>query len=233
MLTLAALKWASAAAAGLAGLAAVGLQGHLRPEPGDPSMRPVTLNDGSRLRVAVREVTRREWQACVRAGACDAIAGPELPSGRDVPMTGVNHVDAEAYIAWRNAAEGARYRLPSAAEWNAIAAALPRKPYKKLFDDPRLAWAADYGSMKKVSAVVRPSGSFGTLANGISDLDGNVWEWTSSCAPNADPERCPAYMAEGQHEAVLPLFVRNPASGGCAAGVPPANVGFRLVSGGA
>jgi hypothetical protein len=28
---------------------------------------------------------------------------------------------------------------------------------------------------------------------------------------------------------VLSIFVRDPASGGCSAGVPPANIGFRLV----
>jgi formylglycine-generating enzyme required for sulfatase activity len=229
MLALAVTKWISAAAAGLIGLAAIGLSGH-EGSIGDPAMRAVAMSDGSALNVAVQEVTRRDWQACVRASACDAIPGEDLLDGRDVPMTGVNHLDAEAYIAWRNAAERKNFRLPTAEEWNTVAAALPRKPYKKLFDDPRLAWAADYGSMKKVSAVLQPSGSFGTLANGIADLGGNVWEWTSSCAPNADPARCPAYIAEGQHEAVMSLFVRDPIAGGCAAGVPPANVGFRLVS---
>ena len=41
--------------------------------------------------------------------------------------------------------------------------------------------------------------------------------------------RCPAYRVEGLHQSVLSVFVRDPASGGCAAGAPPANVSFRLV----
>ena len=125
----------------------------------------------------------------------------------------------------------AQYRLPTDSEWKNFASALPQKPYKKLFTDPRMAWAADYGSMEKVSGVVKASGTFGTVPNGFSDLSGNVWEWTSTCArTGAEPDRCPAYLVEGLHESALSVFIRDPASGGCAVGAPPANVGFRLVS---
>lgn len=94
-----------------------------------------------------------------------------------------------------------------------------------------MAWAADYGSMPAISGVIRPSGGFGALPNGISDLTGNVWEWTATCAKDGfDPSRCPAYKVEGQHETALSIFVRDPFSGGCAAGTPPNHVGFRLVS---
>jgi formylglycine-generating enzyme required for sulfatase activity len=86
--------------------------------------------------------------------------------------------------------------------------------------------------MEKVSGVLRPSGAFGALPNGISDLGGNVWEWTASCASkDIDPARCPAFIVEGLHETALSVFVREPATVGCAAGAPPAHVGFRLVSG--
>jgi len=34
---------------------------------------------------------------------------------------------------------------------------------------------------------------------------------------------------EGAHRAYMTDFIRDPRSGGCAAGVPPANLGFRLV----
>ncbi len=232
MLSVMAMNGAGAAMVGLASLAIASLFLVTEPAPPPPEFRPVLLAGGSALRVAPREVTRREWQACVSEGACEAMGQPPRPGEADMPMTGVNHLDAEAYVAWISARDGRSYRLPTAAEWNEIAADLPRKPYRKLFTDPRLAWAADYGSMEKVSAVLKPSGSFGALQNGIADLGGNVWEWTSTCAmEGAAPDRCPAYRVEGLHETVMSIFVRNPANGGCAVGAPPANIGFRLVSG--
>jgi formylglycine-generating enzyme required for sulfatase activity len=219
------------AAAMLASLAVAPFLGLRQPVPPGITLREVAMPGGSTLLVMAREVTRRDWQACVAAGACEKLTDTIPEAAPDMPMTGVNHFDAEAYIAWRNAQGERRYRLPSAEEWRAMAGDLPQKTYRKLFDDPRLAWAAEYGAMEKVSAVVQPSGTFGTLPNGISDLAGNVWEWTASCASEAiAPDRCPAFRVEGAHEAALSVFVRDPASGGCAAGAPPANVGFRLVA---
>lgn len=221
----------TAVAAGLSGLAVAAILGLGHTPPTDPTLRAVTMKDDTSLLVMTREVTRREWKACAEAGACEDLTGHIPAHEPDKPMTGVNRFDVETYIAWRNNQGGYSYRLPTVAEWTEIAAALPRKPYRKLFDDPRLAWAADYGAMEKVSAVVQPTGSFGTLPNGISDLGGNVWEWTGSCAREgiAD-DRCPAYRVEGSHQSVLSVFVREPATGGCAAGTPPANIGFRLVT---
>lgn len=229
MIALMGAKWA--AAAGLSGLALTVAMGLRHPVPVDPTLQSVEMPAGETLLVMKQEVTRREWKACADAGACEDLTGPIPASQPDMPMTGVNRFDVEAYIAWRNDQGGLSYRLPTADEWNAIADSLPRKPYRKLFDDPRLAWAADYGAMEKVSAVVKPSGAFGSLPNGISDLGGNVWEWTASCARDglAD-DRCPAYRVEGSHQSVISVFVREPATGGCAAGTPPANVGFRLVA---
>lgn len=220
-----------AAAVGLIGLAVAASLLLRQPAPPDEPLISVALPGHAALLVMSREVTRREWRACAEAKACEDLTGA-IPAGEpDMPMTGVNRFDADDFIAWRNRHARLHYRLPTAAEWKAFAADLPQPPYAKLFEDPRLAWAADYGAMKKVSGVVKPSGSFGALANGLSDLDGNVWEWTSSCASDhIDPARCPAFLVEGTHEAKLSVFVRDPASGGCAAGVPPANVGFRLVA---
>lgn len=229
MIVFGAVKWA--VAAGLSSLAVASFFGLRQPAPADQTLRAVALPGGSTLLVMIREVTRREWRACAAAGACEDLTGASPPAGPDMPMTGVNRFDADAFIAWRNEASSHRYRLPTAEEWNAIAGDLRQKPYRKLFDDPRLAWAADYGAMEKVSAVVEPSGAFGAGANGILDLGGNVWEWTASCAKDGiDPARCPAFKVEGAHQSVLSVFVREPASGGCAAGTPPANVGFRLVA---
>ena len=224
------LKW-TAAAAGLSGLAVAVLLGLHNPAFDDIRFRQVAMPDGSTLQVMTREVTQREWKACADAGACDDLTGAIDATEPDKPMTGVNRFDVAAYLVWVNGKARRAYRLPTAGEWKAIAAALPRANFKKLFDDPRLAWAADYGAMPALSGVIRPSGGFGALPNGISDLSGNVWEWTATCARDGfEPDRCPAYKVEGQHETALSVFVREPFNGGCAAGTPPNHVGLRLVT---
>lgn len=232
MLVLASMvKW-TMAAAGLSGLAVAALLGIRQPAMNDIRFRPVPVPDGSALLVMTREVTRREWRACAAAGACEDLTGSIPAAQRDMPMTGVNRFDVEAYLAWVNTQGRREYRLPTVAEWRAIATELPRPGYRKLFADPRLAWAADYGSMPAISGIIRPSGGFGTLSNGISDLGGNVWEWTATCAKDgASPDRCPAFVVAGLHETAMPVFVRDPFSGGCASGTPPNHVGFRLVTG--
>ena len=40
---------------------------------------------------------------------------------------------------------------------------------------------------------------------------------------------CGVRVAEGQHRTYVTDFIRDARAGGCAAGVPPSNLGFRLV----
>jgi formylglycine-generating enzyme required for sulfatase activity len=192
---------------------------------------PVILS-GQSLQVAPFEVTVADWSACVAGGACEDIA-TTVDNPAVTPMTGVNWFDIAAYITWYNNAHGTSVRLPTAQEWRDFSrkpAPVARKP---LFDDPRLAWAANYGQEETPRGPVRVQGSWPKTRDGIADLDGNVWEWTSSCAANDagidDPAHCPAMTVMGAHESVIPVFVRDPASGGCATGTPPTHVGFRLV----
>jgi formylglycine-generating enzyme required for sulfatase activity len=217
--------------AGLAGLAvtAGATSKWNPPEPPGGFIR-ISRADNSAFAIGRYEVTWREWKACHDDRGCSTLPRPGHGLENAIfPVTGVNRFDVEEYLAWLNAKSGLHYRLPTAAEWNIVSNALSRRPAKKRFSDPRLAWAADYGSMDAVPAAVRPSGSFGTAANGISDLSGNVWEWTATCAAEGMGDLdCPAYLAEGLHEAPVSVFIRNPATGGCAIGTPPANIGFRL-----
>jgi formylglycine-generating enzyme required for sulfatase activity len=214
---------------------ALSLTGSRHDDSFGAQMVPITLKDrgGHTLLVSRYEVTVASWRQCYQEGGCHHM--PEtLVGSDDVPVTGVNYIDVGKYLEWANARSTRVLRLPTIAEWNAINQTPVSKKRVPRFTDPRLAWAANYGQEKSPTGPPRPSGFFSTTSSGIADLDGNVWEWTSSCFrpgfESATENRCPAFVAAGEHEAVVSLFVRDPASGGCALGTPPTHLGFRLVS---
>lgn len=206
------------------------------PGPDPVQATVVTLPDGRLLAVQTREVTVVEWQACHDAGACDLDFSATMQA-TDYPATGLSHPDAVQYLAWVNDQTDTPWRLPTHAEWTALATeVLPDTP-DPLFTDPSLTWASAYlTEANRTGRALRQSGAFSTTSGGVTDLDGNVWEWTSDCYAGADgqeptsPDRCPAYLMGGEHEAVMSYLVRDPARGGCATGAPPAHLGMRLVS---
>jgi formylglycine-generating enzyme required for sulfatase activity len=84
----------------------------------------------------------------------------------------------------------------------------------------------------------QPVGFFGGNSNGLLDVAGNVWEWTETCFVRATLDdgsvrvtntNCGVRVVQGAHRTYMTDFIRDPRVGGCAAGVPPANLGFRLV----
>jgi formylglycine-generating enzyme required for sulfatase activity len=191
-------------------------------------MIPIAIA-GHALQVSRHEVTVASWRRCYADEGCSHLL--VSPSASDqLPVTGVNWFDVNEYLEWANAREDGGLRLPTLDEWRAIARTLAHEKPAPRFTDPRLAWAANYGQETAQSGPPRVIGTFSTTPDGLSDLDGNVWEWTSSCAKPGFGDLCPAYVAAGEHEAAVSVFVRNPASGGCATGTPPTHLGFRLVS---
>ena len=184
---------------------------------------------GQTIYVSRYEVTIGSWTQCYREKAC-AHAPPLSTLGKSAPVTGVNWFDVQDYVAWAKSRSGMKLRLPTLVEWRELDRSLVKPKREPLFTDPRLAWAANYGQEDSPGGPVRASGSFSTTPDGISDLDGNVWEWTSTCYKAGFNGDCPAYIVSGAHEAAMSVFVGNPSSGGCATGKPPAHLGFRMVA---
>ncbi len=189
------------------------------------------VDAGNGLKVMRHEVTVAQWRQCVNDGVCSFVPRAE-PAARDdsYPVTGISALDAQEFVTWARGRTGLPVRLPTLEEWYRFSGVPPSVP-TKIFTDPRLAWAASYGSEGKVDPMLKRAGSFGHTARGVADVHGNVWEWTSSCVVENGNNRCPAYFAAGEHEAKLSIFIRDPASGGCATGSPPAHLGVRLVWG--
>jgi formylglycine-generating enzyme required for sulfatase activity len=130
---------------------------------------------------------RRGWQD---------VATPEAP-GDDHPVSCVSFTDAQAYVQWLSAKTGARYRLPSEAEWEFAARAGSRmlRPWGDGADDGcdaanaydlvaeahyRLGWQA--ARCRDGQADLAPGGQFAANAFGLQDMIGNVREWVQDCA---------------------------------------------------
>ena len=194
------------------------------------------------LLVMKRQVTVAEYGRCADEGACPRVT--VLSGAKDVPVVGVSWHDASAYAAWISRKTGVTYRLPTDEEWTFAAAEKARDEALPLIDpaDPAQAWIARYEAEssreRPLATTPQPGGTFGTNSKGLDDLAGNVWEWTDSCfvRTSLDEKKetvtnvnCGVRVVEGAHRTYMTDFIRDPKSGGCSQGVPPANLGFRLV----
>ncbi|WP_210527045.1 formylglycine-generating enzyme family protein [Rubellimicrobium arenae] len=198
---------------------------------------PLLRMDGPQPLLIMRaQVSRAEYAACVADGVCAAVR----PGPGDEPQTDVNWYDATAYAGWLSRRTGQMWRLPTDAEWQRAAA--------ERFADDALGdasltdrWLARYSheSEGEPDPLLRRRGGWGENSRGVADLAGNVWEWTNDCVVTGTfdaggqvagrDEFCGARVVEGRHRAVVVDFIRDASAGGCAAGVPPQHLGFRLV----
>ncbi|MHC4049995.1 SUMF1/EgtB/PvdO family nonheme iron enzyme [Bradyrhizobium sp. 25ACV] len=194
------------------------------------------------LHIMRNQVSSSDYQLCVQEGACRAL-DRDVAVAADRPAVQVSWHDAEAYAGWLSRKTGHHYRLPSDAEWAFAAGSRFRDDGVAVdADDPSKRWISRYEreSERDLSdTTAYPFGKFGPNEHGVEDLAGNVWEWTSTCfvrsrvdaAGNAGRPtvNCGVRVAEGAHRAYVTDFIRDARAGGCAQGVPPANLGFRLV----
>jgi len=191
------------------------------------------------------QVSAADYGICVEAGAC-AAAQPRHGGEGDVPVTGVNYDDASDYAAWLSHRTGQDWALPTDQEWAFAAGAGFADDALGLGADnadPAARWLANYEKEaargSDAGRAPRPMGGFGDNANGIADMGGNVWEWTQTChrrvhldaagAVLSETPACTIKILDGQHRTPMSFFIRDARSGGCSVGVPPDNLGFRLV----
>jgi formylglycine-generating enzyme required for sulfatase activity len=193
------------------------------------------------LAIMKHQVGSADYQACVDDGACRAL-DRGVAVAADRPAVQVSWHDANAYAAWLSHRTGETYRLPTDEEWAFAAGskfaddALPVDD-----DDPSKRWIVKFEreSERITGAEARAYGSFGVNENGLVDLAGNVWEWTATCFTRyrlddagktmSSTSNCGVRVVEGQHRSYVTDFIRDARGGGCMAGIPPDNLGFRLV----
>lgn len=210
-------------------------------KPAEAPLREARLS--GHLKIMATQVTSREYARCVDDGWCPRI--PQASAMAERPMVGVSWRDATAYAEWMTNKTGVLHRLPTDEEWVFAAGEKARDDALPLVDpiDPAQAWIARYEAeanrTRPAALDPQPVGTFGRNQNGLKDIGGNVWEWTNTCflrmtlqptqAAQVTNTNCGVRVVQGAHRTYMTDFIRDPRTGGCAAGVPPANLGFRLV----
>ena len=104
--------------------------------------------------------------------------GNDPPSGRDRwPVANVSPKDVEDFAAWLSKRDGVNYRLPTEEEWEFAAR---NGPQNSLFPWGN-SWEDGLSNInEKKSPVTVGSFPRGATQNGVHDMVGNVWEWTST-----------------------------------------------------
>nr|WP_314260867.1 SUMF1/EgtB/PvdO family nonheme iron enzyme [uncultured Devosia sp.] len=220
--------------------------------PGDFQKDGNTVNglmqtvEGPATEVMRFQVSAADYQQCVADGVCEKPAPAFRAARADVPVTGVSYSDALDYAEWLSARTGDIWRLPTIAEWFFIAGDRAVDHGLEVdtgSTDPAQRWLARYEQETRQAnpGDGRPQklGSFGANDLGVMDIGGNVWEWTETCFTRvtlADDdtitrhaESCGVRYVEGRHISAMSVFVRDARGGGCSAGAPPDNLGFRLI----
>ncbi len=138
------------------------------------------------LAVGRYEVTFDEWDACVAAQWCKHRPRDRWGRGRQ-PVTSVSWIDVREYLAWLARETGARYRLPSEAEWEYAARAGTTTAFH--FGPAITTDQANYDGRRN-TALGPPGedrdrtvrvGSFPANAFGLHDVHGNAREWVEDC----------------------------------------------------
>jgi formylglycine-generating enzyme required for sulfatase activity len=150
---------------------------------GDRSERPahrVTIRKP--YAIGKYEVTLAQWNACVAAGSCRALAETSTDGLTDKsPARDISWTDAQQYVRWLSKSTGQHYRLPTEAEWEYAARAGTGSRY----------WWGE--NMESGKANCKGCGgdwsneapadidAFPANPYGIHGMNGGVWEWVEDC----------------------------------------------------
>ena len=180
----------------------------------------MVLLPGGGLAMGRYEVTVGEYQVFASAtgggagGGCfgdsDSWRNPGFPQTDRHPVACVRWDDAQEYVSWLSRRTGATYRLPTEAEWERAA-------------------AGSQPGCDRLGRGTRPDGTcpvgtYGSNAAGLSDMVGNLWEWTSDCWEG----NCGRRVVRGGSWVDLAEFLRPGARSGFTAGNRDNAFGFRV-----
>lgn len=186
----------------------------------DPDARPMHEVRLEAFWLDRTPVTHRAYQEFVQAtGAARPRTWPargRVPARLlELPVTGVTHADAEAYARWRGK------RLPTEQEWERAAQGPEQRRYPY----------GDALDLARIHAGLAPVGTRpeGASSEGVHDLTGNGWEWTSSpfVVPYGAAPTSPQRAIRGGHDPRRPRSGSATFRAGLRPDVADPLVGFR------
>jgi formylglycine-generating enzyme required for sulfatase activity/tRNA A-37 threonylcarbamoyl transferase component Bud32 len=175
----------------------------------------------------VDEVTVEQYARCVTAGKCAPAGTDDFcnagRAGRERnPINCITQPDAAAYCAWLGR------RLPAEDEWEYAASGKAKRLYAWGNTTPngRVCWGRRTEGTCDVASF-----DAGSTPEGLHDVTGNVWEWTSSDYCMYDPSIACAHDQKvargGGWFSTDPNVVRTQVRQGYAPATRSANVGIR------
>lgn len=196
-------------------------------------------------------LTFEQYDACVKDGACDNANDGGWGRGTR-PAINISWDDSQRYLAWLSKKTGARYRLPTEAEWEYAARAgtttarwwgdgISRTDAKYGPDlCPQQKNCGGFASGSGNWLTSAPVGSFPPNPAGLYDMLGNTWQWTSDCwhsdytgAPGDgrswDEPACKKHVARGGSWTDTPSFIRSATRLGLVADGRRGWIGLRVV----
>lgn len=164
---------------------------------GNSSERPVhEVEIVEPFAIGKYEITFEQYAKCVEDEFCQHRPSNEGWGAEDRPVINVSYRDTQVFINWLRDRTGENYRLPTEAEWEYAAKAGSSKPrwwgdnadgacqYANVHDKYSRSSNSISGSYHRCSdgfAKTAAVGSFRPNPFGLSDMIGNVWEWTAGC----------------------------------------------------
>ena len=151
----------------------------------DNERPPRTVTFAAPFAIGRYEVTFADWQRYAEAANLPMPDNEGWGLSARRPVIHVSWRDAHAYTQWLSRQSGARYRLPTEAEWE----------YAARGGSPSYYWWGDELDSSEqaprahcrgcaTSRLLRNKtaavGQFPANGFGLSDTAGNVWEWTAS-----------------------------------------------------
>lgn len=149
------------------------------------------------------EVTNAEYAEFVKATAYPPPPdwdGLRPAAGQEMwPVRNVTFEDAQRFAQWRSKRDGVEYRLPTEEEWEYAA---------RGGDASRLyPWGNEWqeGAANLDSDRLKPVGAHapGQTPQGVQDMIGNVWEWTSTPAAMYKGNKLLRLLAEDENKVVV------------------------------
>ena len=167
------------------------IMGCLQEAPCPPEEMPLSPINIHSFAISKHEITFSQWDQCYNDQGCD-----HSPSdngwGRDNrPVININWHDTQQYLKWLSKKEGKIFRLPTEAEWEyaARAGSKTATPYGNCIQpshanfDSRVGYTALACEYElSYTGQTAPVGSYPENDYGLTDMIGNVSEWTLGCA---------------------------------------------------